>query len=136
MLAASATAGALVGFGLRQGTPSRPFNATARLLLGDRAEGVWGFVPSVTMTGVALHVTAMLVWGLIYVRVSRGHRGVARVAIAVAVAAAALLVDLLVVERALHAGVSGVLTPLQVAAVHVVLAASLAVGMRLASPPV
>jgi len=68
--------------------------------------------------------------------VSRGHRGVARVAIAVAVAAAALLVDLLVVERALHAGVSGVLTPLQVAAVHVVLAASLAVGMRLASPPV
>jgi hypothetical protein len=135
LLAACATGGALLGFGVRQGIPSRPFNATARLLLGARAEGVWGFVPAVTLTGVALHVTVMLVWGLVYAHVARAQRTGARIALAIAVAAAALLVDLLVVERALHAGVSGVLSPVQVVATHVVLAAALAVGMRLAFPP-
>jgi hypothetical protein len=135
-LAACATGGALVGFGQRLGTPSHPFNAISRLVLGARAEGVWGFVPSVTLTGVALHVTVMLVWGAVYARLARPRRGVARLALAVAVGAAALLVDLLLVERVLHAGVSGVLSPVQVAAVHLVLAVALALGMRLASPPI
>jgi len=135
LLAASATAGALVGFGHRLGIPSRPFNAIARLLLGSRAEGVWGFAPLVTLTGVALHVTTMLVWGVVYVRLAAAHRGGARIAIAVGVAAMALLVELLVVERVLHAGVSGVLSPMQVVVVHAVLAVALAVGMRFALPP-
>ena len=135
LLAASATSGALVGFGLRLGIPSRPFNAIARLLLGSRAEGVWGFTPTVTLTGVALHVTTMLVWGVVYVRFADARRGIARGAIAVGVAAMALLVELLVVERLLHAGVSGVLSPMQVVVVHAVLAVALAVGMRFAFPP-
>lgn len=135
LLAASATSGALVGFGLRLGIPSRPFNAIARLVLGGRAEGVWGFTPAVTLTGVALHVTMMLVWGVVYVRLVEARRGFARLAIAVGVAVMALLVELLVVERLLHAGVSGVLSPMQVVVVHAVLAVALAVGMRFALPP-
>ena len=74
LLAACATGGALLGFGIRQGIPSRPFNATARLLLGARADGVWGFVPAVTLTGVALHVTVMVVWGVVYARADRDRR--------------------------------------------------------------
>lgn len=134
-LAASATAGALIGFGLRQGTPLRPFNAVARLVLGARAEGVWGFDPLVTLTGVALHVTVMLAWGLLCVRLAGGRRGLARAAFGVAVALLALAVDLFVVERLLGAGVSGVLSTLQVIVVHVLLALALVVGMRLALSP-
>lgn len=134
-LAASATAGALAGFGIRLGTPSRPFNAVARLVLGERADGVWGFDPRVTTAGLLVHVTVMLVWGLLCMRLAQTRRGLARAAVAVVVALAALAIDLLVVERLLHAGVSGVLTSAQVVAVHLVLAVALVVGMRLASPP-
>lgn len=134
-LAASATAGALAGFGIRLGTPARPFNAVARLVLGGRADGVWGFDPPVTAVGVLLHVTVMCVWGFLTVRLAQSRRGAGRVAVAVVVALLALAIDLLVVARVLRAGVSGVLAPVQVVVVHVVLAIALVVGMRLASPP-
>ena len=135
-IAASATAGALVGFGLRQGTPLRPFNAVARLLLGARADGVWGFDPVVTLIGVLLHVTVILAWGFLCVGIAGARRGVPAFATAVGVTLAALAVDLLVVERGLHAGLSGVLSSGQVVALHLVLLVALALGMRFASPPV
>lgn len=50
----AAGAGALVGFGLRQGMPARPFNALAVLLVGDRARGVWGFDVTASTLGVVL----------------------------------------------------------------------------------
>jgi len=135
-IAASATAGALVGFGLRQGTPLRPFNAVARLLLGARADGVWGFDPIVTLIGVLLHVTVILAWGFLCVGLAGARRGAPAFATAVGVTLAALAVDLFVIERGLHAGLSGVLSPGQVVALHLVLLVALALGMRFASPPV
>jgi hypothetical protein len=135
-IAASATAGALVGFGLRQGTPLRPFNAVARLLLGARADGVWGFDPVVTLVGALLHVTVMLAWGFLCVGLAGTRRGIAAFAAAVGVTLAALAVDLLVVERGLHAGLSGVLSSGQVVVLHLVLLVALALGMRFASPAV
>jgi hypothetical protein len=132
-LATASTAGALLGFGWRLGTPVRPFNAVARLLLGARADGVWGPDPLVTVAGVLLHVTVMHAWGFAYVWLARHASGWRRSLIAVAVAATALAVDLLVVERWLQAGVSGVLTGAQVVAVHLVLAVTLALGMRFAT---
>jgi hypothetical protein len=134
-LAASATAGALVGFGLRQGTPSRPFNAIAQLVLRSRAEGVWGFDPTVTLTGVALHVISSLALGVVCLWLAERRGGIARVTIAFAIALAALAAELLVIESMLGAGMSGTLTRVQIVVVHVMLAIALAVGMRLASPP-
>ena len=136
LLAAAATAGALVGFGLREGTPVRPLNGIARLVLGSRADGVWGIDPLVTATGVVVHVTLMFAWGLLYVRLADARSVLARVGLAIVVALAALLLDLFIVERVLGAGGAGVLTIAQVIALHALLAASLVIGMRLASPPV
>jgi len=129
----AATAGALLGFGLQQGTPARPFNALAGLILGDRASGIWGFHPVVTVAGLVVHVTVTLGWGLLFARLARGTRGMRLAAAALAAAIVALAVDGLVAGRLLGVDVSGALTPAQVVALHLVLGVALAVGMRLAT---
>ena len=132
-LAAAATAGALLGFGLQQGTPARPFNALAGLILGDRAGGIWGFHPVVTTAGLLVHVAVTLGWGVLFARLARGMRGW-RLAGASAVAViAALAVDVFIAGRLLGANVSDVLAPAQVIALHIVLGVALGVGMRLAT---
>ena len=132
-LAAAATAGALLGFGIQQGTPARPFNAIASLLLGDGADGIWGFHLVVTVVGVLTQVGLSLAWGLLFARVVGGMRGWRFAASAVLVAAAAMVVHVILATRVLNAHVSDVLAPAQVIALHVVLAIALAVGMRLAT---
>jgi hypothetical protein len=132
-LAAAAIAGALLGFGIQQGTPARPFNAVASLVLGDRAQGIWGFHPVVTVVGVIVHVALTLGWGLLFARLAGGMRGLRLAGAAVIVAATALAVNVLIATQLHGANVSDVLAPAQVIALHVVLGVALGVGMRLAT---
>ncbi len=132
-LAAAATAGALLGFGVQQGTPARPFNAVASLILGDRAEGIWGFHPVVTVVGVIVLVAVILGWGLLFARLAGGTRGLRLAGAAAIVAVAALAVHVVIATRLLGANVSDVLAPAQVIALHLVLGVALGVGMRLAT---
>jgi hypothetical protein len=132
-LAAAATAGALLGFGMQQGTPARPFNTVASLVLGDRADRIWGFHPVVTVVGVIVHLALTFGWGLLFARLAGGMRGLRLAGAAVGIAATALAVDVFVVTRLLGAHVSDVLAPAQVIALHVVLGVALGVGMRLAT---
>jgi hypothetical protein len=132
-LGAAATAGALLGFGLRDGTPARPFNALAGVVLGDRAGGIWGFDSVVTVTGVLVQVAVALGWGLLFARLTRGMRGMRLAVAAVVASVVALAVDALLAGRVLGVDVSDALAPAQIVAVHFVLGAALAVGMRLAT---
>jgi hypothetical protein len=132
-LAAAATAGALLGFGIQQGTPARPFNVIASLVLGDRADRIWGFHPVVTVVGVIVHVALTSGWGLLFARLAGGMRGLRLAGAALGIAATALAVDVLFVSRVLGAHVSDVLAPAQVIALHIVLGVALGVGMRLAT---
>ena len=132
-VAASATAGTLLGFGIQQGTPARPFNAVAGAVLGDRASGIWGFHSAVTVTGLVVHVVVTLGWGLLFARLARGMRGLRLAAAALVTAAAALAVDAFLAGRVFGVDVSDALAPAQVVALHLVLGVSLAVGMRLAT---
>jgi hypothetical protein len=132
-LAAAATAGALLGFGIQAGTPARPFNAVASLILGDRAAGTWGFHPVVTVVGVLAHVALSFGWALLFARLAGGMRGLRLAAAALIVTAAALVVDVVLATRIVGANVSDVLAPAQVIALHVVLGVALGVGMRLAT---
>jgi hypothetical protein len=65
VLAAAATAGTLIAIGRRVGTGARPFNIIASHALGSRAAEVFGFVPAITLTGVALHVGLTTVLGIV-----------------------------------------------------------------------
>jgi hypothetical protein len=132
-LAAAAIAGALLGFGIQQGMPARPFNAVASVVLGDRAHGIWGFHPVVTVVGVLTLGAFAVGWGLLFARLAGGLRGLRLAAAALLVAGAALAVNVFVVSRIDGANVSDVLVPAQLIALHIVYGIALAVGMRLAT---
>ena len=130
VLAASATAGALVGYGLRLGSPARPFNAIAAMLLGPSAQAAQSFTPAATTLGVVLHVAAMIGWGLVYVALF-ARSGRHPVGWAIAVAAAALVATLLI-TRFFGVGLAALLPTGNLIALAVVLATALPLGMRLA----
>lgn len=132
IIAAAATGGALLGFGIRAGTPSRPFNGIATLVLGDRARGVWGYVSTVTVTGILLHVAITIAWSMLFVALASRRKGWQVAMIAVGVSAAAWVVAGQVVLRQVGAGMSSVLGAGQLVVLHVVLAVALVLGMRFA----
>ena len=75
ILAASATLGALIGFGIRLGAPARVFNAIGAIVVGRSALAYTGFAPAVTLIGVVVHVLAMLACGAVYARLVEWTRG-------------------------------------------------------------
>jgi hypothetical protein len=131
-LAAAATAGALLGFGIRQGTPARPFNAIASLILGDRAVAIWGFHLGVTVVGVLAHVAVTLAWAVLFARLARGKRPLNVAGAALLVTILALLVNVFLVGRVAGERIADVLAPGHVVALHMVFGVALVVGMRFA----
>lgn len=130
ILAASATAGALLGFGLRLGAPARPFNAIAALLLGVNAQALHGFAAAATPLGILLHVVVTIGLGIAYVALF-ARSGRHPVLWAAAVAATALGAMMLV-ARLFGVGLAALLPTSNLIALAVVLALALATGMRFA----
>lgn len=131
VLAAAATAGALVGVGIRVGTPARPLNSIAAVVLGQNAQGTWGFT-TVTAAGLALHFAATVALALLFAwTVTRtGGRAWAWGAIF----GAAWLAGAWLLARVLGLG-PGALLPLgDRILLAVLLALALPLGMRLAFP--
>ena len=130
IVAASATSGALLGFGIRLGAPAWAFNAVGAILLGPGAQEATGFLPGATLLGLGLHVVAMLGVGLLYAAIvsrSAGHS----VAWA-GIVSAGVLAGTLAVARLFGVGLGALLPAASVVAFCILLALSLAVGMRLA----
>lgn len=134
LIAAAATSGALVGFGIRFGTPLRAFNTIAAALLSHMPGGSIAAPLAVTITGVLLHVLASVCWGIAYAYVverSGGHRLLWGVVVALAV--------FLVTGALASLSGEGLATLLPVGdriAVAIVFAAALPLGMRLANPAI
>lgn len=132
-MAASATAGALAGFGMRLGAPAAAFSAA-----GDRLRGLPVFVApdrafgASACVGLAQHAVLVVGWTLPFAFVA-GRRG-SRARIVAAVVVALLVVVTARVLPAPLALAAGTLGTAQDILVGVVLAASLEAGMRLAHP--
>lgn len=129
---AAAIAGALVGLGVRAGTPARPFNTLAVPVLGASALAAWDAEPRVTLVAAGTLVAGALVWALLFSLVAGTLRGVRLVAIALPFGLGASIVVALVaraVERTepLARGVLVVCA--------IVVAAALALGMGVARLP-
>ncbi|HEX2781669.1 MAG TPA: hypothetical protein VHM30_19345 [Gemmatimonadaceae bacterium] len=139
-IAAAAVAGALLGFGLRDGMAARPFNAMAALVLGNRARGVWVFDAAVSLTGIVVLLLACLAGGALLALVigaffpsSRGTK--ARLpAFAVALVTGALTLALVVTRAPDLVGPSplGALSISQGAVLALLAAVGFASGMGLA----
>jgi len=129
MVPASATAGMLLGFGIRLGAATRVFSAIGSIALGAHAPDAHARAVLI-VTGVLFHVLAMLLCGLVYASLvgeSRKHP----VAWAIAIGAAA--VGVVFFLASMFAGtIALVLTPGNLIAIGVVIALTLPIGMRFA----
>lgn len=129
LVAAAATGGLLVGFGLRFGTPARLFNALAAYLLGPPAQATWS-LSVVTALGIVVHVVIMVAAGIAFVQlVERSTGG----AIGWAALVAAVSFGLSWVVGALFGlGLTPLLGLGERVLLAVMLALALPLGMRLA----
>lgn len=140
VVGAAAAIGALLAFGLREGMPSRPFNAIAALVLGSQARSVWGFDLLVTATGVVLLLGGCVLTSLILtVAVDAMTARSARPRVGITTFALALTIGLIAVALvARHAPAFvgpqpiGAMTMSQAVVVTVLISAGFASGMRLA----
>ncbi len=143
-VAAAAIAGALVAFGVRGGDAAFHINALAGLLLGSRVTFVTGLHPLATTLGVLLLLLRALLWGAVFVRVVRAlggiagtgggwrRRGAGTVVAACATAALAFCLDAFVLPRLASETTLAALSISRLVVVHLLLAAALPIGMRLA----
>ena len=129
-VAAAATTGALLGFGLRQGMPARPFNVAASMILGEAAAGSWGFHRLATPVGVVLHVVAVLALGMLAATLAVRSRRLRVVGASVIVSLGAAILHIVLAGR--DASSTRALTIPQLIVVYLLLTAGLMVGMRLA----
>ena len=132
VIAAAATAGVLVGFGLARGAAFAPLNAIAHIALGSRAHLFDDFDPVVTLTGIALHTLSVVVWGVLFALVAwRLPTALVWIGAGLMAVVAYVAYYHLLSER-LRPGFERVLSTTEVASVYVVLAATLALGLTLA----
>jgi hypothetical protein len=132
-VATAATAGVLVYFGVASDAGALgAFTQVGRLVAGiARADGAAAH-GAATVVGLIVHALVVTTWSLAYARVVTGWGAVGRWAAAVAVAGLAWAAGQLVLPSMLRLGHGVRAFAPQVLLLHVVLALSLAVGMRLA----
>lgn len=132
VIAAAATAGVLVGFGLARGAPAQPINAVAHIALGSRAFLFDDFNLLVTLTGVTLHALSVIVWGVLFALVAARLSPHLLWLGAVLMAAVAYVADYHLLGERLRPGFERVLSAAEVVSLYVVLGAALALGVLLA----
>lgn len=132
-VAAAAVVGLLIGIGRRTGTALRPVNATAFTVLGTRADGVWGFDPVVTTTGVLVVLAVCATAGMVVARLSPSFRTF-RLLVAAGVALVGYFLHVHVASR-VDGGLSALLAVGEVRALYVTAASALVLGMRFAFSP-
>ncbi len=133
VLVAASTSGALIALGKRTATASTPFNVIASHLLGSPAADVTGFVPHITLTGVAVHVGVTTLLGASIVGIVRRRFAPLWFASA-AVSLLCCLVSIGIARRG-GASLAQLFSVGNLAVYFFVLAISLAVGTRFAAPP-
>ena len=128
LVAAAATAGALVGFGWVRGFPLQPLNTVAHVLLGSRAFYVRETHLLVTSAGVLVHALSLAVWGALFWLGAGRLRGAWRWVAAVVFTAAVAAFDFLILPPRFSPGFETVLTRGEVIMVYAVMAAALGVA--------
>jgi hypothetical protein len=130
LVAAAATAGALVGFGWVRGAPLQPLNTVAHVLVGSRAFYLLGAHPLVTPAGTLVHVISLVAWGILFSLALGRARGARAWAIAFVFAAAVAVIDIVVLPERFSPGFQTMLTRGEVIVVYGVMAVAmgLAVG--------
>jgi hypothetical protein len=135
LIAAAATGGALLAFGMGLNRPWLPFNLAAHVLLGGRAAVVAGPHAMVTPIGVLVHIGAILIWGILFVAIVGRRRWAVMLPAAVLFALTVFLLNTRIFPISLRPGYESVLSDAQMMFLHFALGVTLVVGTRLAFSP-
>ena len=131
LVAAAATAGALVGFGWVRGTPMHPLNTLAHIVVGSRAFHVRTVDAVVTTMGMTVHVLSIVVWGLLFSLALARARGIRLWATALVFAAIVAVFDFVVVPDRLSPGFDAMLTRGELVVLYAVMAVAMAGAARM-----
>lgn len=126
LVAAAATAGALVGFGWARGAPLQPLNTVAHVLVGSRAFYVRGLDPLVTPAGMLVHVVSLVAWGMLFSLASGRARVAGAWVIAFLFATVVAVIDFVVLPERLSPGFEAMLSTGEVIVVYGVMAVAMA----------
>ncbi|MGQ0712479.1 MAG: hypothetical protein ACT4PJ_01975 [Gemmatimonadaceae bacterium] len=129
VVAAAATAGALVGFGWARGNPLQPLNAIAHVLVGSRAFYVQDPHLLITTAAVLVHLVALALSGVAFAWAFGRWRGARLWVAALAFAALVALVDFILLPERLSPGFESVLSRSEVIVVYAIMALALAAGV-------
>ena len=130
-LVAATILGLLLGFGRRHGTLWQPLNVSAHALIGERAEGVFGFQSDVTLVGVAVVLVMSAVAACVTAMLISSRRFLYRAMTVTGVVLSAYLVHLHIVART-PGGLAALLDVGELRALYVAVAIALMSGMRYA----
>ena len=130
IFAATATSGALLAIGSRASTAARPFNMIAGHVVGLQRGDAFGFVPSVTLTGIALHFLLVTVAAVVVAAAARRRFAPDWLA-AVVVSVLGALVSIGIARRD-GASLARLFAIGDLVVFYAILAATLVIGIRLA----
>ena len=128
LVAAAATAGALVGFGTARDAPVQPLNAIAHVIVGSRAFYVQSAHLLITTVAMLVHLTAMALCGVAFAWTFGRWRGARLWVAAVGFAALIALLDFVILPERLSPGFESVLTRGEVVVVYALLALAFALA--------
>lgn len=125
-VAAAATAGVLLGFGIARGAAMRPINSVAHILIGSRAYYMVGFDWFVTPLAALLHVALTCVAATLFAMLAVRTDGVKLYALAAAYAVALWSVIEFVLAPRLRPGFESGLSNAEILIVYLVMTLVLA----------
>jgi hypothetical protein len=134
LVAAAATAGVLIGFGLARGAPALVINTAAHVAVGSRALHLPRTDLLVTPLALVLHVVFVSAWGVLFALLAAPLRGGRLLAAAGAFVAAIAAADLWLFPARLRPGFETILGTNELLTVYAVLWLALVAGMRAARP--
>ncbi len=131
VVAAAATAGALIGLGHAHRAWLRPVNAIAYGSFGTRALLLDGFDPAITVVALVIHLTAIVVWSIVFMLIAGRLRGGRLVAAAVGFTAIVYAIDQRLLPPAFAPGFERMFSTAETLVVYATFALALAAGARL-----
>jgi len=135
VIAAAATAGAIAGVGPGRDGALAPFRTLGRLALGVTQNASGSAQSAAVVAGLVLHGAVAVAWGVVFVLVAGGLRGVRRLGAAALFALFVYALDAGLLPPLLRLGHGARAFPSQSAFLHLVLAVALAAGTWLALSP-
>ncbi|CAN5874730.1 hypothetical protein BH11GEM1_BH11GEM1_12450 [soil metagenome] len=134
-LLAASSIGILLGVGRRSGTAWRAVNAAAHVVLGSRADDVWGFQFDVTLVGCAVVLAVSAMAGVAIAELTSTRRTIFRTMATGAVVLLGYLVHVHIVART-PGGLAALLTLGELRVLYGGAAIAAVAGMRYAFLPV